>query len=390
MTEYFKFGRNIVKTLLESGYQAFFVGGFVRDYLLKIDISDIDITTDATPKEVEEIFENTKATGIKFGTVTVFYKGYQYEVTTFRTEGKYINHRKPKDVSFAKTLKEDLQRRDFTINGLAMDISGKIIDLFEGKKDLENKLIRSIGNPDIRFEEDALRILRAFRFVSKLGFDIEEKTFMSIRKNMELLNKIPIERVIVEINKIFKNPYYIKTISLMNQSNIEKAFPELKVGINLLNSRDSYHLDYLEFFSLCFYFNDQVIPEKWRFSNKEMSILNKSIELIKGNRFDEMIVYQFGIDISLMANNISRIIDPTNDKEELIRNIYKKLPIYNRTDLAFKGQDILKITSFSKPEIIGNIIDDLVKQVITKKLPNDYSSLKEYVLYLLETKYGKR
>jgi len=390
MTEYFKFGRNIVKTLLDLGYQAFFVGGFVRDYLLKINISDIDITTDATPKEVEEIFENTKATGIKFGTVTVFYENYQYEVTTFRTEGKYINHRKPKDVSFAKTLKEDLQRRDFTINGLAMDISGKIIDLFEGKKDLKNRLIRSIGNPDIRFEEDALRILRAFRFVSKLGFDIEKNTLKSIEENMELLKKIPIERVMVEINKIFKNPYYVKTISLMNQTNIEKAFPELEKGIELLNSRDSYNLNYLEFYSLCFYLENQEIPDKWRFSNKETSVINKTIELLKGNKFDKMIVYQFGIDISLMANNISKTIDPTNDKEDLIKDTYKRLPIYNRNDLAFKGEDILKITSFSKPKIIGDIIDDLVKQVVTEELPNDYLSLKEYVLNLLESKYGKR
>ncbi len=393
MTKYYKYGQNIVKTLLDLGYQAFFVGGFVRDYLLGIDVSDIDITTNATPNEVEKIFKETKATGVKFGTITVFLRGYQYEVTTFRTEGKYINYRKPENVSFAKSLEEDLKRRDFTINGLAMDISNKIIDLFNGKEDLDNRIIRSIGNPDIRFKEDALRILRAFRFVSKLGFNIEENTLISIKKNMNLLTKIPIERVMIEIKKIFSNFNYIKTISLMNEANIEQAFPELKKGINLLSSMDNYSLSYLEFFSLCFYLNKKGIPEKWRFSNKELSIINNIIELInlvKNNKFNEEIIYRFGMDISLSANNILRIFDSSKNQEKEIINIYKKLPIYGKNDLVFKGRDILKITSFSNLETIGSIIDDLEKQVVTGKLPNHYSSLKKYVLDLLETKYGKR
>ncbi len=393
MNTYYKKGREIVKKLLDNGYQAFFVGGFVRDRLLGIEVNDIDITTNALPKAVQQLFQKTKATGVRYGTVTVFEDNHAYEVTTFRSDGQYSDHRKPDRVIFSDELSEDLKRRDFTINAFAMDYDERIIDLFSGREDLENHLIKAIGDPDQRFDEDALRILRAFRFVSKLGFQIEEKTFDSIQKNMHHLTAIANERILSELKKIFGNPYADQAVNLLHMSGFHKAFPELEKGIDFLKDITGYQLDYLEFFALCFYLSDQSIPDDWRFSNKERAIINKIIELVtvtEEDTYNEMIIYRLGKDIPLMAAHVSRLLREDNDQSQLIMDIYQKLPIRKTCDLKFKGQDILELTSLRNAEIIGEVIDDITYQVITGQLPNEYIPLKKYTLNLLEKKYGER
>ena len=392
MNKNYHLGQSVIKTLLENGYQAYFVGGFVRDRLIGIEASDIDITTDALPKEVIKLFPKTKATGIKYGTVTVFMGASQFEVTTFRADMDYLDHRRPQKVLYSKSIEEDLKRRDFTINAFAMSLDENIVDLFKGKQDLKNHLIRAIGIPDIRFKEDALRILRAFRFVSKLGFDIEENTFISIKKNIELLSKIAIERILDELKKIMAYSYKDKAIKLLYEANIFKAFPELEKGLALLNKKTHYVINYLEFFGLCYYLQNIDIPLNWRFSNKEKAIINKIIELVtvtENDSYNEMIIYRLGKDIPLMANNVSRLINPDNDQEALIVNIYKSLPIYKTCDLKFKGQDILELTTLKNAEVIGDMIDDITYQVITNRLNNNYDDIKSYVMSLLENEYDK-
>lgn len=393
MSKFYEKGREILKELNDLGYLAFFVGGFVRDRLLGLTESDIDITTNALPNEIQEIFPKTKATGIKYGTVTVFIGAHHYELTTFRADMEYIDHRRPERVVFSNELEEDLKRRDFTINAFAMDYNEEITDLFEGKADLKNKLIRAIGNPDIRFKEDALRILRAFRFVSKLNFDIEEKTFRSIKDNMHLLVKISNERVLQEFKQIFRNKYQPIAMKQLHKANISKAFPELKKATEILASCSEFSMSYLEFFAFSFYLHDKTIPDGWRFSNKEKAIIYKIIELLEvteHDNYNEMIIYRLGKDIPLMTNNIQRILNPKNDQEALISNIYDELPIHRTCDLKFKGQDILELTTLNNAEIIGDIIDDITYLVITKQLNNDYNEIKDYTMKILEKNYGKK
>ena len=263
MDSYYEKGRKILKQLLDLNYQAFFVGGFVRDFLLGIEANDIDITTDALPEDVQKIFPKTKATGIRYGTVSIFKGKDTFEVTTFRSDNKYLNHRKPEGVKFSSNIEEDLKRRDFTINAFAMDYEGNIKDIFHGKEDLEAKLIRAIGVPDIRFNEDALRMLRAFRFVSKLGFDIETETSQSIQKNILLLKEISNERILMELKKICAYPYHIKALKLLEKSGIQKVFPEFQKALKILKNKNDYHLNYLEFFALCFFTEKIDIPDYW-------------------------------------------------------------------------------------------------------------------------------
>ena len=385
-------GQNIIMKLLEHNFQAYFVGGFVRDKLLGIEINDIDITTNALPSDVQNIFEKTRATGAKYGTVTVFQGAEQYELTTFRADIDYIDHRKPERVVFSNDLIEDLKRRDFTINALAMDLNEKIVDMFSGKKDLELKLIRAIGDPDIRFKEDALRILRAFRFVSKLGFDIETKTYESIVRNIELIAEISNERILAEIKKTFSYPHKEKALKLMLDANICKVFPYLEEGMNLLSKHSEYELSYLEFFAMCFYLAKIDIPKMWRFSNKEKATIKKVVELVtvtENDQFNVMIIYRIGKDLPLMANNISRLVNHSNDQKDLINQIYDDLPIYKTCDLEFKGQDILELSTLNNAEIIGEIIDDIIYQVISGQIKNDYKEIKNYTIGILEKKYEK-
>lgn len=165
----------VIQTLEQHGFEAYIVGGCVRDSILGRTPGDWDITTSASPQEVKEIFDHTVDTGIEHGTVTVLMNHEPYEVTTYRVDGKYEDHRRPNEVHFTKSLREDLLRRDFTINAMAYNDNEGIIDMYDGMTDLKNQTIRCVGEAKKRFDEDALRILRALRFQAQLGFQIEEK-----------------------------------------------------------------------------------------------------------------------------------------------------------------------------------------------------------------------
>ena len=196
----------LINILSDNGCKAYAVGGCVRDYLLGKPEKDIDITTSAKPETVEEILKqnNIKVieTGLQHGTVTAVLNGENYEITTFRKDGEYKDNRRPESVSFVDDVKEDLSRRDFTINAMAYNHKEGIVDLFGGKKDIDNKVIRAVGNADLRFKEDALRIMRALRFSATLCFDIEESTKKAIFDNMYLLDNIAKERIFTELKRL--------------------------------------------------------------------------------------------------------------------------------------------------------------------------------------------
>lgn len=196
----------VLEKLENAGFEAHFVGGCVRDTLLGREIHDWDITTAATPEETMAVFSKCVPTGLQHGTVTVVERGEMFEVTTFRCDGEYLDGRRPENVTFVRNLKDDLSRRDFTVNAMAMDMDGNITDLFRGREDLENKVIRCVGDPETRFREDALRMLRALRFSAQLGFSIEGKTYAAIRRCAHLASALSAERVRDEVEKTLLSP----------------------------------------------------------------------------------------------------------------------------------------------------------------------------------------
>ena len=199
--------KNIIETLEANGYEAFAVGGCVRDTLLLRMPGDWDITTSAKPEEVKALFDHTIDTGIQHGTVTVMKNHVGYEVTTYRIDGEYEDARHPKEVIFTANLVEDLKRRDFTINAMAYNERAGLVDEFDGIRDLEDKVIRCVGNPVERFSEDALRMLRAVRFAAQLGFSIDEETKSAIQALAPTLAKVSKERIAVELIKILESAH---------------------------------------------------------------------------------------------------------------------------------------------------------------------------------------
>jgi len=225
--------KKILNTLLENRFQAFLVGGCVRDLILKRKPKDWDIATNARPEEIINLFPSLSFYENRFGTVAIKTNSKDetlkiIEVTTFRKEGKYLDFRRPQEVEFTYNLETDLKRRDFTINALAMDIKGKIIDLFGGLDDLKTKIIKTVGNPEERFREDALRMLRAIRFACELDFIIENNTLKAIKKNSYLIQYISYERIRDEFNRILMSKKAVLGIELLRKTNLLKEIlPEL-------------------------------------------------------------------------------------------------------------------------------------------------------------------
>lgn len=214
---------NIIKTIEEAGFEAYAVGGCVRDSLLLREPDDWDITTSAKPEQIKALFRKTIDTGIAHGTVTVMMHHKGYEVTTYRIDGEYEDSRHPKEVTFTLDLLEDLRRRDFTINAMAYNDRSGIVDAFCGMGDLDNKIIRAVGEPKARFEEDALRIMRAVRFSAQLGYEIEESTRKAIRALAGNLRHISAERIQVELVKLVQSPHPEKIRDLYEMG-ISKVF----------------------------------------------------------------------------------------------------------------------------------------------------------------------
>ncbi|MCR5701398.1 MAG: CCA tRNA nucleotidyltransferase [Lachnospiraceae bacterium] len=219
----------IIHTLNDAGYEAYIVGGCVRDAILGKEPDDWDITTSAKPEDVKRLFDRTIDTGIAHGTVTVMFGKEGYEVTTYRVDGEYTDHRRPDKVTFTSELVEDMKRRDFTINAMAYNDADGLVDKFDGVKDLEAHIIRCVGEPSERFDEDALRILRAVRFSAQLDFEIEDRTKESIRKQAKFLKDISAERIQVELTKLLMSDHPEKLIDAYELGVTAIILPEFDV-----------------------------------------------------------------------------------------------------------------------------------------------------------------
>ncbi|MFA4967333.1 MAG: HD domain-containing protein [Candidatus Margulisiibacteriota bacterium] len=225
----------IVNTLQGKGFKCYFVGGCIRDLMLNKQPKEWDITTDATPDQIDKLFKKVIPTGIEFGTVTVLLDEQTYEVTTFRKDERYTDGRHPSSVTFSKNLNEDLSRRDFTINAMAYDPKAdEFVDNYNGTQDLKAKLIRTVGDPVERFMEDGLRPLRACRFAAVLGFEIEKKTLEAIPKTLKIAEKVALERVHDELVKMLASPKPSVGLDYMQKSGLMKLYtPELESGIGV-------------------------------------------------------------------------------------------------------------------------------------------------------------
>ena len=370
----FKEAIDILKIFNQNGYEAYFVGGCVRDFLLGEDFSDIDITTNALPEEVKKLFRKTIDTGIQHGTVTILVNGDSYEVTTFRTEEDYANHRSPEKVEFVSNLREDLDRRDFTINAMALDYSGKLFDYHNGDQDLNSKIIRTVNNPNERFYEDALRMLRAFRFSSKLGFEIENNTLNAIKKNAELIKFVSIERIVNEFKKLLAGKGNLRSLKLLLDSKLNSYIPFFD-EVDVVQNFSSY--SFCQSLYILAKLNN-ISFEKLRdlkLSNKEIKKI-KEYEIINLEFIDntplELILYKYDKD------DIHFIIDyfGYRDKKEIdIIN----LPINSFNDIAITSTEIISIIDKSPGPWIKDVTKKLEEAILLNKINNTEKNIVDFL-----------
>lgn len=377
-------GKSILQKLNDSGYEAYFVGGYVRDQLLGLESADIDITTNARPDEVEKLFDKTIPTGKRFGTMTVMVGKQGFEVTTYRIDQDYMNHRQPETVAFSNNLKEDLVRRDFTMNALVQDYDGEIIDIVGGIKDVSQRIIRAINDPQKRFKEDALRILRAIRFASKLNFKIEENTMNAMIEDAHLLKHISRERIINELVGILSQNYHYVAYKLLNEIKFDNVFPIFKNALNLLKT-SSKKLSIESFFAIAAYPDLEVDQAFWRLSNKQYWIINELIHLMRvlvRQQVNPMIAYQHPKELVIQADELLSLYFGYSSQKQMIHENYNQLIIHSLQDLSINGQMIHSLVKDKKN--VGRIIDSLVEAVLYHRIENSSNDLLEYAKNMAE------
>lgn len=386
----------IAQIFNKHSYSLYLVGGAIRDYILRKENSDYDLTSSATPSEVKAMFRRTIDTGIKHGTVTVIFNGEHYEITTFRTEGDYSDSRHPDSVTFVRSLEEDLKRRDFTINALASDIlTGDIIDLHGGMDDLEKGIIRAIGIPEDRFNEDALRMFRACRFAAKLDFTIEEKTLEAIKSLHSNIRKVSVERIKGEMDKLLLSPYPVRGLEYLIETGLmEEIIPELDFNPSLrkatLKAKEMglpLTSLYAILFSTLKVEDTEKVLTRLKASNNE----KKEITLLSSNLtvdvFDDLpvsirrLIKKVGKDKISELLALRRAFGYTEGKdlifESKILNELDNNPPLEIKDLAITGKDLEAIVK-PGPEM-GRILNSLLEEVIKNPRLNNRENLLELV-----------
>lgn len=431
-----------VETLKANGFEAFLIGGSVRDFIMELPIGDIDITTNATPTQVKEVFKDFRVieTGIKHGTVTVLIDNEPIEITTYRSEGTYSDNRHPDSVCFSERLSDDVIRRDFTMNAIAFDFENGFCDLVGGIKDIESKTIRCIGDAETRFHEDALRILRALRFSSVLGFTIEENTKEAIHKCKELLSNISAERIQIEFVKLLcgKNAYNV----LQEFSDVISVFiPEIKICVDFEQKNKHHCYDvYTHILKsvekskptptirIALFFHDIAKPVVAHFDEKgeqhyyghpkksaeitekiltrlrfDNDTKNKVVTLVafhdspimlNDNIFPDRkrlkkIMSQIGKELIFDLIHIKYCDNSAKKTEyyrgdafykktyEMINEILNEQECFSVKDLKINGNDLISM-GFKGKEI-GKILDTVLDLVINEKLKNEINEIADYV-----------
>lgn len=432
-----------VKTALlllqESGFEGYAVGGCVRDSLLGNTPDDWDITTSALPVETETVFQSYHLieTGLQHGTVTVILDGMPLEITTFRVDGDYLDARHPESVTFTRSLRDDLARRDFTVNTLCWNETDGVVDLFGGIADLQNRLLRAVGEPDKRFQEDALRILRGIRFASVLGFTLEEATADSILRNRQLLSAVAKERIRIEFSKLLCGQNAAQVLERFHEV-VEVFIPELRPLVGCPQNTkyhcfDVFHhtlaalenIPPLEIPRLCMFFHDfgkpacrrtdadgtdhfkgheqksaeivEPILRRLRYDNHTVKTVTERIRIhdtksavtkVRAKKLLSEIGaenYRALMDIKRAdcrgKANPHAIDEKLQKMDALLTEILRNGECYSLKQLAVNGNDLKEI-GIADGKAIHDVLDALLLAVIEERRPNEKAALLEYAKYL--------
>lgn len=381
----------ILEKLKASGYEAYFVGGSVRDAILGRTIHDVDIATSAYPEETKKVFTRTIDVGIEHGTVLVLHGGQEYEITTFRTEDVYVDYRRPSQVSFVRSLEEDLKRRDFTVNAFALNEEADIIDKFHGLKDLEFKILRAVGVPQERFNEDALRIMRGFRFAATLDFDIEEQTFQAMQETAPLLEKISVERIFIEFDKLLTAAFWRKGLEKMIAAVAYDFLPEMKgKGTCLKAMLERLRPDFLfatseQAWAMLLIALDINEPKnflkKWKTSNdfqKAVLDLVAAYRTREKTSVDKFLVYQYGLENLLLVEQIRQAQDLPIEIEQ-IKALDAALLIHSKHEIVVNGRTLMTELNLKAGPNLGRILSEIEKAIVLGELMNEKEAIFKFL-----------
>lgn len=357
----YKTAIKILKQINACGFKSYIVGGYPRDLYLNRNSVDIDICTNATPKQLKEIFKDGILPRQEYGGITVLSNNIRFEITTFRKEIKYENNRFPVKIKYIDNLIDDLERRDFTINTLCIDEFGNQIDLLNAKKDIDDKIIKCVGNPNQKIKEDILRSLRAIRFATILNFKLDEKLKKAIKKNAHLLKKLSYYRKKEELEKIFSSPNCKYGLSLIKELNLID-YLELSNFDNLVITSSTTgiwaQLDVLDIYS---------------FSCHEKEIINNIKEVLNQDLLDNKTLYKYGLYVCTLAGEIKNI------DRAIIVSKYNNLKIFSKKDIDITANEICEVLNKEKGPFLKDVYNDLENKILNNELDNEKEKIKNYL-----------
>ena len=351
----------VLNKIVDSNFKAYIVGGYVRDYVMKRESIDIDICTDAKPKDLLKIFDDAVLPSEKYGAVTLRYQNIRFEITTFRKELKYEN-RRPINIEYTDSLEDDLKRRDFTINSLCMDKDGNIIDLFNGKKDISRKLIVSLSDANTKFYDDPLRILRAIRFATTLNFKLDKNVIEGIKNNSKYLKDLSYDRKKMELNKIFASKNIKYGVKLLTSLNLDEY-------LEIPNIRKiKYTSDILGIWA------QLDVCDKYPFTKLEKNTISTIQEIVKNKTIGKYEIYKYGLYNTSIAAEILGI------NKKVIVKLERHLTIQSKSEISITTDEILNLINKKPGSWLSKLYEDLENKIILNKLKNENSKIKEYIL----------
>lgn len=387
----------VIRMLNEAGFEAYLVGGCVRDLLLGRIPNDYDVATSATPPEVQEIFDRSFATGIEHGTVTVVWESEPVEVTTFRIEGTYTDHRRPNEVQFVRSLRDDLQRRDFTINAMAMDLEGKLYDYFGGQVDLKNGLIRTVGNATERFQEDALRMVRAARFAAQFSFTIDPLTWDAMRHCRQDTRYLSVERVTTELDKILGSPAPHRGLQVLLQTelfhhlppfyrwqwSVEKVDRFLKQIPDQCNRAGKW-VWFLEAFGTTVSQVETRVRE-CKLSKKDYLLFRSIKEIltewsevgVSDEKWMKRIFLKYGLEPVIESFWIRNMLFKHSNGLEIsqLHSWWQEMPVKKVTDLVIQGNELISFVGKPAGPWVKAVLSELCRCVALGEIPNQRETL---------------
>ena len=357
--------KRVLEIIEEAGFEAYIVGGYVRDFILKIKSTDVDICTNATPKDLQIIFKDYSTKSDDYGSFKIVSDKYNFDITTYRKEYKYEN-RKPIEIEYVNNLLVDLNRRDITINAICMNSNGLIIDLLNGIADLENKVIRVIGEPEMKFIQDPLRILRVVRFASLLGFTIENSVEEAIIRNSDLVRTLSNTRKKEELEKILLAKNSLSALKLLKMFGLDEA-----MGIKYDN------VVYTD--DLCGMYAQLDVDSFYSFTKEERRSIGIIKEIVLYGKIDRDILFNYGLYFSTVAGEIMGL------SRKDITAMYEEMPLTSMSEIEVDANDIMKALELAPSKMIKIVQDKLKDLILAGTLVNERQ---EIISYLQNNKGG--